>query len=247
MQPSSSSSASLSSPLDTGDLSTSPPSVLSPLFHSRKLHSRCQLSLEEFIELIPNVIRNSQKKQSLQKGGGHAPKQVLTDDDDPVANLFRRLDMTEEEMDHYSFIESHKNYTRNLIATDHQTFTLLLLCWNPNKSSPIHDHPCDGCWMRVLKGTVNEKRYVENKVRDGFVCTMDSSFQEGSQTFINDNMGYHKIGNEGSAGQAISIHLYSPPFQKCKIWMDENDIKATTSRVCHFSEYGHLVSHSDAA
>lgn len=29
--------------------------------------------------------------------------------------------------------------------TIHKTFTLLLLCWNPGKESPIHDHPCDGC------------------------------------------------------------------------------------------------------
>jgi hypothetical protein len=32
-----------------------------------------------------------------------------------------------------------------LIATDDETFTLLLLCWNPSKESPIHDHP----WVRL--------------------------------------------------------------------------------------------------
>jgi cysteine dioxygenase len=46
-----------------------------------------------------------------------------------------------------------------LIATDGATFSLMLLCWNPGKFSPIHDHPSDGCWLRVLEGAVQEVRY----------------------------------------------------------------------------------------
>ena len=25
--------------------------------------------------------------------------------------------------------------------------------------SPIHDHPCEGCWVRGIEGTVQETRY----------------------------------------------------------------------------------------
>ena len=115
------------------------------------------------------------------------------------------MNISKEELKPYCFIEEKKNYTRNLIATDNETFTLLLLCWNPGKYSPIHDHPCNGCWMRVCQGSVNEVRYRkknmskkeilhqgDDEVR-AFECTMDSTYSEGEQTFIDDNLGYHKV------------------------------------------------------
>ena len=52
--------------------------------------------------------------------------------------------MTQEEWEPYAFWDADKLYTRNLVSTDGESYTLLLLCWNPGKESPIHDHPCDG-------------------------------------------------------------------------------------------------------
>ena len=48
--------------------------------------------------------------------------------------------------------DASKNYTRNLIATDDETFTLMLLCWNADKESPIHDHVsvCYGFLANIL-------------------------------------------------------------------------------------------------
>lgn len=134
--------------------------------------------------------------------------------------LYSRLTISQEELKPYCFIDANKNYTRNLIATDDETFTLLILCWNSGKYSPIHDHPCDGCWMRVCRGVVNEVRYrkeVEcewggkgirgnqdydsnshstSKSSSKFVCTMDSTFHEGDLTFIHDDIGYHKVSED---------------------------------------------------
>ena len=123
----------------------------------------------------------------------------------------RRLVITKKQIQPFCFIDTDKNYTRNLIATDDETFTLLLLCWNPGKYSPIHDHPCNGCWMRVCQGCVNEVQYRDDySVNEGdcekgtastaelqsthsFVRTTDTVFHEGQQTFIHDNIGYHKV------------------------------------------------------
>jgi len=227
-------------------LSSSPTCIASPLFTNRKLHhhrsssstttgGKRKLTLEEFIELIPTVIRNKPKKQGKT---------------DPVENLFRRLEVTQEDTSAYTFITEEKNYTRNLISTDDETYTLLLLCWNPNKSSPIHDHPCDGCWMRVLQGSINEKRYKINgstttttttTTNKELICTKDSTFQEGEIAFIDDHLGLHKVGNQGKE-LAISMHLYSPPFGKCRIWMDEkNGENSCISRMHNYSEFGSLV------
>ncbi len=33
----------------------------------------------------------------------------------------------------------------------------------------------------------------KSSISSQFVCTMDTVFHEGDQTFINDNIGYHKV------------------------------------------------------
>ena len=44
-----------------------------------------------------------------------------------------RLELRREEWEPFAFWDPEKLYTRNLVATDGKTFTLLLLCWNPGK------------------------------------------------------------------------------------------------------------------
>ena len=93
--------------------------------------------------------------------------------------------------------------------------------------------------MRILQGSINEKRYICQN--DSLVCTSDLTFSTGEETFIEDKLGYHKVGNAGNE-LAISMHLYSPPFEQCRIWMDEGDgRKSSTSCMCNFSEYGKRV------
>jgi Cysteine dioxygenase type I len=71
-----------------------------------------------------------------------------------------RLKLNAMEREHCTNFDATKDYTRNLVVTDNRYYTLLMLCWNPGRSSPVHNHPCDGCWMKVLKGRVQETLYV---------------------------------------------------------------------------------------
>jgi predicted metal-dependent enzyme (double-stranded beta helix superfamily) len=217
--------------LCTNLLSKSPDSVSSPLLMGRPIKAEgTKLSLNEFIHSIPAVIQKEQQTK------------LKIDTTDSVAAHFHKLDFTQADVSRYSHTNTMKNYTRNLIATDNQTFTLLLLCWNPQKCSPIHDHPCNGCWMRVLQGSINEKRYIRDDENNLLVCSSDSTFCQGDETFINDTLGYHKIGNNGEE-LAISLHLYSPPFGKCRVWKDENN-GCESSISCmsnYYSAYGNLI------
>jgi Cysteine dioxygenase type I len=150
-------------------------------------------------------------------------------------------------------------YTRNLIATDGVSFSLLLLCWNPNCYSPIHNHPGDGCWMRVVSGAIHEARYTAasslhvyhqqqpqqqplwhatgDDIQSDSCSTTCGDETESSllrQThqrtlgprddvvFIADDLGYHKVGNPSSTIPAMSLHLYSPPPQSCRAWVQED-------------------------
>lgn len=165
-------------------------------------------------------------------GGDRRLEVSLTEDADQV-----ELKTTKEEEERVFIFEKDemKNYTRNLICTDNKTFTLLLLVWNPSKPhSPIHDHPCDGCWMKVLKGRIHEKRYQdvnhnkESTTRRSATtvsllqleCTSDQVFEKGQDVyFISDNMGYHSIGNANGMNEtSITLHLYCPPFQNCTVF-----------------------------
>lgn len=101
--------------------------------------------------------------------------------------------------------------------------------------------------MRVLEGKIRECRYVVDDASsssDKLVCFQDKTYDEdGGVVFIEDSQGYHKIGDasttEGTAG--VTLHLYSPPFSRCKIFLDASRNKPSQSRMKNYSEYGEKV------
>jgi predicted metal-dependent enzyme (double-stranded beta helix superfamily) len=123
-------------------------------------------------------------------------------------------------------------YSRNLVATDNETYSLLCLVWNPSMGSPIHDHPCDGCWVQVLEGDILEKRYqpamqmphaidgvkYEEQIAAGAaeVKRFDEigrdNFHRGQTCFLEDPDCFHSIHNPNDDRRAVTMHLYSPPM-----------------------------------
>ena len=60
-------------------------------------------------------------------------------------------------------------------------------------------------------------------------------------------MGFHKIGNPTDA-PAVSLHIYSPPFSSCRVWLDANKPSEVLRPVCtYFSEYGEIIDYGDAS
>lgn len=109
----------------------------------------------------------------------------------------------------FALADESRNYTRNLISIDHETYALILIVWNPGKYSPIHDHPCDGCWVHVIAGAVNEVRYSRHDNR--LVEIGNATLTRGATTYMEDSIGLHKIGNPSSDAPAVTLHLYSRP------------------------------------
>ena len=153
------------------------------------------------------------------------------------------MKLTRKEWAPFAHFDPTKAYTRNLIYTDNETFTLLLLLWNAGAESKIHDHPCDGCWLQVLQGEIQECRYEYPGGSDeSLKCIAEERFQEGEVAFINDSIGLHKIANPCPSVPAVTLHLYHPPFKDCKVW--DNSASCSVSQSCcadHFSEYGHVL------
>lgn len=60
----------------------------------------------------------------------------------------------------FALADSSRAYTRNLVDNCNGKSNLLILVWNPGKSSPIHDHANAHCVMKILKGTLQETLYA---------------------------------------------------------------------------------------
>jgi len=186
-----------------------------------------KLSLQELVHSISEELNNGKNMER-------------------VRSYMERFDASLGEWKRYAFFDSKCNYTRNLIATDHKTFTLMALCWNPGKFSPCHDHSGAECFMRMVDGDLQEIRYhwpktgEENKPMQVLSSTV---LKAGQVVFINDSMGLHKVGNPGT-GNSCSVHCYIPPYDTCKAWCTpDKTSKASEVNITFYSEGGKKVVH----
>ena len=69
-----------------------------------------------------------------------------------LMKILSKVDFRTEELNKYTYWDKERPYTRNLICTDNKNYTLLLLCWNSQRESKIHNHPCDGCYVKCVRG-----------------------------------------------------------------------------------------------
>jgi len=186
-------------------------------------------NIQDFIDQIPDAV-NLRKTENIEPGAVN----------DPVARLFRQSEIPADAWQKYAIFDDEKPYTRNLISTDGETYTLLLLCWNPQNESPIHDHPCDGCWLQVVQGGIREVRYDKQL---NCVATLDYT-TVGELSYITDNVGYHKVGNT-TQNPSITLHLYAPPFESCQCWYSDkaNPLEPSEGRNINHSEYGVKVDY----
>ena len=103
-------------------------------------------------------------------------------------------------------------YTRNCIERT-ENFELLLLCWNPGDSTPVHCHGQQRCWVYQVSGSVEEVTYKENKAGD-LVPNHKRRLKSGDFSYMDDSMGYHTLENTSEA-KAMSLHLYAKPIDTC--------------------------------
>ena len=96
-----------------------------------------------------------------------------------------------------------RNYKRYTVYID-DLYEIILIEWDKNSESSIHDHGENGCIFRILKGFLLEEIYKEKNL----ITT--SILSENDTSYINNSIGYHKIYNKYH-DKTYSLHLYSPP------------------------------------
>lgn len=104
---------------------------------------------------------------------------------------------------------NHQYYCKNIIYQS-KLFEIVLICWNSNQSSNIHDHPDRGCILKVVDNYLIEEFYNTNVSLEKI-----TNINKNEISYIDNSMGYHKIINQQHP--TISIHIYSPPNYQSKI------------------------------
>ncbi|OJJ04997.1 hypothetical protein ASPVEDRAFT_44537 [Aspergillus versicolor CBS 583.65] len=109
--------------------------------------------------------------------------------------------------------DPQKNYTRNAIENINRKANILLLVWNPQKGSPIHDHANAHCIMKVLAGNLTETVYAapEESGSTPLQIKSETTHSPNDVTYIADDIGLHRVYNPHPTKVAVSLHLYTPP------------------------------------
>lgn len=148
-------------------------------------------------------------------------------------------------------------YTRNLVDTGNGKYNLIALCWGEGQGSSIHDHSDAHCFVKVLDGELKETMYAwptRDSIDENESSTPEStriandelqkltemdvhSYSKDGVTYINDSMGLHRVENPSHCNPAVSLHLYSPPFEFCRTF-DQRTGKSQKVRMTFWSKFG---------
>ena len=177
----------------------------SPTIVGQKVYEKVAFSTAAYIN-FDNLVQ--QLKSAIAPIDLHTPEHI-----EQIQELLRTVRINDKEWMPYSNFRDHK-YTRNLVGFD-ERFTVLLLCWNKQQASPIHDHAGSSCWVKCLHGSLTETLYKKEENGDALVEIKKGIAQVNDVCYINDSYGLHRMANDSDTDVCVTLHIYSPPYQFC--------------------------------
>ena len=109
-------------------------------------------------------------------------------------------------------------YTRSLIYRD-DLFQVLVLCWNVGQASPVHDHAGQKCWMSLPQGRLEITNYSFKHGREIEFIDAETVGEHQSDIHVDQCCSVHQIANRCAwCEPAVSLHVYSRPFDSCYIY-----------------------------
>ncbi|XP_033725504.1 cysteine dioxygenase type 1-like [Pecten maximus] len=157
-----------------------------------------------------------------------------------VKELMTSYESNRADWKKYAKFDLHR-YTRNLVDEGNGKFNLMLLCWNESQGSSIHSHANSHCFMKILDGGVQEERFewpdesADNPEQMKHIDT--KGFKKNETAYICDELGLHRVLNPSHSDKAVSLHLYSPPFDECRCF-DQNTGHSFPGKVTFWSKFG---------
>ena len=121
---------------------------------------------------------------------------------------------------------NNQHYSRNLIDKT-PLYELLAICWEVGMRSSIHNHKDQNCWMAAPIGrlTVQNYRVLEEDLanhRCDIVPTDVVEINSTNPVAVDPLNPVHDVRNPREFGKrAVSLHLYSRPFDSCIVYSVE--------------------------
>jgi cysteine dioxygenase len=146
-----------------------------------------------------------------------------------VCEVLRGMNVRAETLAPYLHF-APRRYTRNLIYRN-DLFELLALCWEPGSASPIHNHSNQLCWLSVQMGALRLENFHSLDgpgPGDAIRLIANGGIDRAPVGCVDLQQGddaIHRVSNP-FAVRAVSLHVYSRPYDKCLAY----DPAAQTSR-----------------
>jgi len=140
-------------------------------------------------------------------------------------NYLRTARVQPESLQPYLFWNA-QHYTRNLIDKT-ELYELLAICWEVGMKSSIHNHKGQNCWMAAPIGrlAVHNYRVLSEDLAAGkceIVPTDVVEITPAQPTAVDPLNPVHDVRNPREWKQrAVSLHLYSRPFDSCIVYSCE--------------------------
>lgn len=148
-----------------------------------------------------------------------------------------------ETLEKYLFY-SKGNYTRNLIFKN-DVFECMTICWEVGQFSRIHNHRDQNCWMSAPIGRLRVQNFrVEDRDAKCGTCRLVPTdiydMDAEHPAYVNPLEPVHQVLNLPEfKARAVSIHVYSKPFDSCEVYQREKGTYADVP-LHYTSEYGKL-------
>jgi cysteine dioxygenase len=183
--------------------------------------------------LIYELVKDLQKLHERDFESIETPLEVL-----------RANPVDPESLEQYLFWNA-QHYTRNLIDKT-PLYELLAICWEVGMRSSIHNHKDQNCWMAAPVGrlTVQNYRVLKEDLVTHHCDIVPTDVVEITATnpvAVDPLNPVHDVRNPREFGErAVSLHLYSRPFDSCVVYSVEQHTCGEIG--LHYnSMYGKLV------
>ncbi|KAM5192272.1 cysteine dioxygenase type 1 isoform 1-T1 [Mantella aurantiaca] len=155
-----------------------------------------------------------------------------------VQNIVESYESNPLEWMKYAKFDPYR-YTRNLVDEGNGKFNLMILCWGEGHGSSIHDHTNSHCFLKILQGNLKETQYEwpQKKLNGAMMKKSEGVLRLNQCAYINDSIGLHRVENPSHTESAVSLHLYSPPFDHCQTF-DQRTGHKNTVKMTFWSKYG---------
>jgi cysteine dioxygenase len=119
-----------------------------------------------------------------------------------------------------------QHYTRNLIDKT-PLYELIAICWDVGQVSSVHNHRDQNCWMLVPSGRLLVENFhlLSQDIDQGRCQLAPTDTVEMNPTHpcaVDPADPVHRVLNPRQfAERAVSLHIYSRPFDTCVVYSPE--------------------------